>query len=355
MDNLQNNQDQVEQVPFGTVQHNLSDIMPSASEIGSLWSSYLAECMSVSFLKQYVAKSKDPDIHTVLQRALEVSNQRIKAMEEIFNSFNHPIPMAYGERDVNVNSKQLFSESFTLTYTRLMHKFTMLYYCYGLSLSSRSDFRSLFKKCIDTSQEIHEKATDILQAKGLLLKAPIIAVPDRVDFVHDKAYYGALLFGENRPLNAIEISHIFSLMETKQLLRVLNLGYGQVVKSQKIKDFISKAIQLSDKQLPKLGSLLTNENLPVPTTIGNYVTDSTESSQSDKLILSHVTVVMGYIVAEYGMALVNTARKDLVVTYSSFLYEVLSLAKDGANIMIECGWLERVPETVDRKKLINQH
>ena len=355
MDNLQTNQDRVEQVPFGTVQHNLSDILPTASEIAPLWSSYLAECMSVSFLKHYVAKSKDPDIHAVLQRALEVSNLRIQAMENIFNSINHPIPEAYGEKDVDVNTKQLFSESFTLAYTRLMHKFTMMYYSYELSLSSRSDFRSYFNECIDTSQEIHQKATEILQAKGLLLKAPIIQIPDRVDFVHNKYYFGALLFGENRPLNAIEISHIHSIMETKQLLRVLNIGYGQTVKSDKIKNFISQEIQLADKQLSKLGSLLTNENLPVPTSIGDYITNSTESSQSDKLILSHVTVVIGYIVSEFGMALTNTTRKDLAVTYSKFLAEVITMAKDGAELMIESGWLEKVPETTDRQKLIKPH
>ena len=125
----QQNQGNTEQVPFGTVQHNLSDIMPSASEIGNLWASYQAESMSVCFLKYYVAKSKDPDIHTVLQRALDVSSQRVVTMENIFNSFNHPIPEAYGEKDVDVNTKQLFNETFELKYTRLMHKFVMINYC----------------------------------------------------------------------------------------------------------------------------------------------------------------------------------------------------------------------------------
>lgn len=38
----QNNQASTEQVTFGAFQHNLSNIMPSASELGYLWSSYLA-------------------------------------------------------------------------------------------------------------------------------------------------------------------------------------------------------------------------------------------------------------------------------------------------------------------------
>ena len=119
MGNVQEaNQGQVEQVSFGTVQHNLTGILPMATEVGHLWSSYLAECMSVCFLKYYVAKSKDPDIGPILLQALDVSSQRINTMEGIYNSINHPIPEAYDENDTDVNAKQLFSDSFTLNIRR---------------------------------------------------------------------------------------------------------------------------------------------------------------------------------------------------------------------------------------------
>jgi len=350
----QNNQSNTEQVPFGTVQHNLSDIMPSASEIGNLWSSYQAESMSVCFLKVYVAQSKDPDIHPILQRALDVSSQRVNTMENIFNSFNFPIPEAYGDKDIDVSAKQLFNETFELKYTRLMHKFVMIDYCNALTVSSRSDIRSYFFECISTSREIHQKATEILLAKGLLSKSPSIAIPDRVDFIHDKDYFGSILsFGHKRPLNALEICHLVSLMETKELIKTLNLGYGQVVKSEAIKKYISQAKQISDKQLSGLGSFLDDEDLPLTIAFGNLVTNSTESPQSDKLILSHVTVAIAFIIAEYGLALSITTRKDLIATFTKYIIELQSLAKDGAELMIECGWLERIPETPDRKKLLS--
>ncbi|MDR3602903.1 MAG: DUF3231 family protein [Desulfosporosinus sp.] len=353
MDNLQEaNQDQVKPVPFEAIQHDLANIMPSASEIGHLWTSYLAESMAICFLKNFIIKSKDQDIHAVLQRALDVSSQRVKTMQDIFNSFHHPIPEAYGQRDVDVNSKQLFNEIFKIKYTRLMHKFVMINYSNSLSLSSRSDIRSYFTECLDTSKEIHQKATEVLIAKGLLIKSPSIVILDRVDFVHDKNYFGSILgLGNKRPLNALEISHIVSLMETKQLLRTLKLGYGQVVKSEQIKHYISRAKQIADKQLNKLGSFLDDEDLPQPISTANLVSDSTESPHSDKLFLCHVTVTIAFILAEYGLALTNTARKDLVATFSSFMLELLDIAKDGAELMMENGWLERVPETVDREKL----
>ena len=349
------NQGQVEQVPFGTVQHNLSDIIPMSSEIGHLWSSYFAETMAVCFLKSYVSKSKDPDFLTILQRALDVSSQRVKTMKDIYNSFNHPIPEAFNDKDVEANAKQLFSESFTILYTRLMNKFVLINYSNALTVSSRSDFRNYFSECIRTSQEIHQKATEVLIAKGLLLKYPNIVIPDRVDFVHDKDYFGSMISAitGKRPLNALEISNIFSLMETKLLLRTLVLGYSQVVKSEKIRDYLTKSKQVADKQLKVLGTFLEGEDISQPAISEILVTDSKESPSSDKLILCHITAVAAFIIAAYGLAEISSPRTDLVSTFRGFITELLGLAKDGGELMIEAGWLERIPETADRKELIH--
>ncbi|TGE37298.1 DUF3231 family protein [Desulfosporosinus fructosivorans] len=350
----QQNQCNTEEVLFGAVQHNLSDILPSASEVGHLWISYLAECMGVCFLKYYVAKSKDPDIHAVLQRALDVSSQRVNTMEDIFNSIHHPIPEAYGERDVDTNAKQLFSESFTLQYAKLMNKFALINYSKSLSASSRSDVRRYFSGALITSLEVHQKAMEVLSAKGLLEKSPSIVTPDRVDFVHNTDYLGNILgLGNQRPLNALEISHIVTIMETKQLLKTLSLGYSQVVKSEKVKRFISQEKQTADKQLKKLATYLDDEDLPQPILTSNIVADSTESPHSDKLIMCHVTSVIATIISEYGLSASYTARKDLAATFASLSLEVLALAKDGAELMIENGWLEKIPQTANRKELIN--
>jgi spore coat protein CotF len=332
--------------------------MPASSEIGYLWSSYYAETMSVCFLKSYVAQSKDPDIHAVLQRALDVSSQRVKAMKDIYNSINHPIPEAFNDKDVDSNAKQLFSESFTLLYTRLMHQDITINYSFALSASSRSDFRNFFIECLNTSIEIRQKVTEVLVAKGLLSKYPNIPIPDRVDFVHDKSYFGSnigsIIGMKRRPLNAIEISHIYSLMETKLLLRTLYLGYSQVVKSGKIRGFLSECKQISDKQLKKLGSFLADEDISQPSIREILVTESKESPVSDKLILCHITAVTAYIISYYGLYLTNTARLDLTSTYRNFVTELLELSKSGGDLMIEAGWLERIPQAADRQELI-QH
>lgn len=352
MNNLQDaNQGQVEQVPFGTVQHNLSNIMPMSSEISHLWNSYLAENMSVAMLKHFVAKSKDPDIHNVLQRALDISSQRVKSMEDIFNSIPHPIPEGFGEKDVDINARELFSESYSLRYSRLMSKFILLNYSLSFSDSSRTDFRNFFSECINTSKEVIEKANDILLAKGLFPKSPYITIPDRVEYVDNvKSYFGSF-FESDRPLNVIEISNIYQIMDFKMAVRALKLGFAQVIKSDELRNHVNRGLEIADKQLEILGSLLNDEGLPGPELINYQVTDSKESPYSDKLMMYHVTATFTYILTAYGLALTNTMRKDIGLTLSRLMAEIIDYTKDGVELLIENRWLERVPETANRKKL----
>ncbi len=110
---------------------------------------------------------------------------------------------------------------------------------------------------------------------------------------------------------------------------------------------MSKSKQIADKQLKALGSFLEAEDLPQPAISEILVTASKESPLSDKAILSHITAVAAFTIAAYGLALSN-----VVLAFRDFVTGLLSLAKDGAELMIECGWLERIPETADREELI---
>lgn len=263
MDLEQINQGNIEQVPFGDIHHDLACILPNASEIGHLWSSYLAENMSVCMLKFMVAKSKDPDIKPILQQALDVSSQRVKSMEDLFKAINHPIPEGFGEKDVDNSAPELYSENFSLSYTRLMHNYIGVNYMWALSRCSRLDFRLFFSEGINTSREIIQKASDVLLAKGLLMKAPHVIIPDMIEKVNNKEYYGSLL-GSKRPLNAVEVSHVYHNMEIKLILATLKLGFSQVAKSQKVKKLMFRGYQIHNQQAKNLANILEDEMLPTP-------------------------------------------------------------------------------------------
>ncbi|EGW38975.1 DUF3231 family protein [Desulfosporosinus sp. OT] len=158
MNNMQEaKQGQVEQDPFIAVQHNIFNIKPTSSEINHLWVTYMAECMSVAMLKHMVSNSKDPDFHNVLQLALDTSTQNINALEEIFNSIHHQIPDGFGEKDVDINAPELFSEEFSVRYTKLMQRYILINHTLAFSDSSRSDIKDLFSRFIEKSKQVIQK------------------------------------------------------------------------------------------------------------------------------------------------------------------------------------------------------
>lgn len=334
-------------------QHNLAYIMPTASEIGYLWSSYLAETIAVCFLKYFLAKSKDPDIKPVFQYALDVSSQRVKAIQNIYNSLDHPIPEAFGEKDVDVNARELFSETYLLHYTRLTNKFILVNYSKAFSMSSRKDIQNFFDECINTVREVYRKATNVLTAKGLLLKSPKIPIPDSISYVHKENYYGSFLKKSDRPLNALEINNIFEIIVSKMILKTLNMGLSQAAKDPDVRSHLIRGEEITEKQVKELSAFLEKEDLPVPMSSDFEVTVSTEAPFSDKLMMFHISVVKGYAISNYGLALTNTTRKDVAAAIYRLILELIHFSKDGTDIMIDKSWLERVPQAADRDELIH--
>lgn len=290
--------------------HNPVHIRANASEIGYLWSSYQAETMSVCFLKYIVEHAKDPDYKPIFQRALEVSNQRVSDIEQIFNEIKHPVPEAFGERDVDIKADELFSESYLLAYTRMTNKFILINYTQAFTVASRSDICNFLIQCQLTAREVYDRATAVLKAKGLLMKTPYIPVPDRAEHTHDQKYFGSLWRKSRRPLHALEVSHLFENIESKLILETLNLGFSQVVREQKLKEYLIRGKAITDKHVKTLAETLEREDLPVPTTSDFEITTSQQSPFSDRLVMFHVTVVTAFSISGYGHALTNCADRS---------------------------------------------
>ncbi|HHV65429.1 MAG TPA: DUF3231 family protein [Peptococcaceae bacterium] len=356
MDNYnyqQTNQGTTEQVSFGSIHHNLADLTPTSSEVGHLWTAYLAESMSVCFLTKWSKEAQDPEINQYLREVLTTSNERVQIMENLFKTINYPIPLGFDEKDLNLNAPPLFSQAFTCLYTRMMQKMILHHYMCAATSSYRSDFLDFYSDCLKKSEALHRKATEILLAKGILQKHPSIVQPTSLETVSNKSYFGSYfhIFGDKRTLNAIEISIIYTMMEIKQLVKTLQMGFSQTVKSKKVKEYLLKSIEIGSKQFDILARFLTEQEVARPSLSQILITNSQESAFSDRLILTHTSAATAYIATAYGLGMPDLYRKDLTAALMRFISEVLGLAKDGAELMVKEGWLEKIPETANRKQL----
>jgi len=337
--------------PFNVVKDGPNDERLTADEMGHLWEMYLYNAGSKCKLQFFVAKALDPEIHAVLQYALEIATTRINKLTQIFNTVGFPIPHAFNDEDVEPNAKRLFSDGLMLVYVNSLVHFEVIESFMGLIGALRVDVAEYYNACIDESQDFHKKAYEVMLRKGLLIKPPYIPVPDRVEYIYQDTFFGGLI-GDKRPINTLELCHVYTRLQTKMFERAWILGLSQVTHSQKVQDFLSKGKKLIDKQIDGWSKILQDEDLPIPVSWEHEVTNSAESPFSDKLIMFTMLTMLRNRITQNGISLANCVRSDIVTAFGGTIVALQAYSKDALDLMMNSGWLEKIPQVADRQEII---
>ncbi|MGI6120524.1 MAG: DUF3231 family protein [Desulfosporosinus sp.] len=259
--------------------------------------------------------------------------------------------MVLPDADVEPNAKKLFSDQFMLAYLRYINKYGAIKYFNTLIGSNRPDVRQFAHQCIDEIQDLHKKADEILIKKGFFSKEAYIPIPDRIDFIHSDRSLFKSLFGDKQPINGLEIAQVFAGLEVKMLQKPIVIGFMQVVQSRKVQDFLVRCKKIMDEQIRRSTQILRDEDLPLPMSLVHELTDSTESPFSDKLITFHILGIIKYSLTGYGIAMASCTRADILTALHKSLNENTSLAKDAMALLMHNGWMEKIPQAANRKKL----
>ena len=340
-------------IPFNAIKDGPNDERLTAAEMGHLWEMYLYNAASKCQLQYFVAKTQDPEIHGVLDFALQIMNTRLNKLTQISSTVGFPIPHAFNDEDVEPNARRLFSDGFMLVYIQGLVNFELVESLMGSTRAIRADIKEYYNACIDEIQDLFNRASETLLRKGLWFKPPNIPVPDRVEYIHQDTFFAGLI-GDKRPMNALEIFHVHTRLQTKMIERALILGFSQVVQSQKVLAFLSKGKQLIDKQVEGWSEFLQDEDLPLPVTWEHEITECTESPFTDKLIMFAILTMMRNSVTMLGISLANCVRADIVTAFAGSILALQGYAKDALDLMINSGWLEKIPQAADRQEIINQ-
>lgn len=320
------------------------------SEIAGLWNSYMVDSLIACVLRFFVNRVEDHETSSILQETLDLCNQHIQVLKNFFNQAELPIPEGFTDKDVDVNAPRLFTDEFYLLYLSNISRAQMLSYSQILSNCARMDIRDYFTKSLNESSGLYNKAADLRLSKGIFTRFPQVEVPKNVEFIKNKNFILDLI-GEKRALLVGEITHISIVILANIVGRVLTTGFGQVCKTKEISKYMFRGRDMSSKKIDIYTSVLTSENIPVPSTSYSSVTDSTIAPFSEKLMMYHITSAGLVSIINDGIALSESLRSDLSTTYIRFLTEALDYSKDGADIMINNKWFEQPPQAVKHKNL----
>lgn len=292
----------------------------------------------------------DEQIRSVLEFAMSLAKAHVGKLQSLFNEEKIPIPDGFSEQIDRVEGAQrLFTDDFYLFYIQSIGKIGLEGYTFALENTGRLDVCEYFTECLNESARLLNKATEIMLNKGVFLRPPYIPVPKKVEYAHKESYLAGWFRG-HRPLNAVEISNIYLSLIQNQLGRTLLMGFSQVAQSKQVRDYCVRGRNIADKHVEVFGSILGKEYLPSASSWSTEPTDSTVPPFSDELMMFHVLALNAGI-GHYGRSIGTSPRHDLGVAFTRLTAEIATFADDGAKIMIENGWLELPPSTVDRDAL----
>jgi spore coat protein CotF len=300
-------------------------------------------------MEYFLANVDEPEVKSILELALNISQKMLNMSKEILKKDNQPIPVGFTDKDVFPNAPRLYSDAFYLYYIKHMSKVGLSIYGVALATAAKSDVRDFLSQAIQSSIELYNKTADVLLSKGLFVRPPYVSTPDSVDFIDKKKYLGGILNLDNRPLNVIEITHIAANIEANEVGRALLQGLAQVAKSKKVSDYCNKGKEISKKHIQLFSSMLTEDDIPAPKAWDLEVTDSTFAPFSDKLIMFHITLLIASSISNYATASAASLRMDIATSYVRLTAENALYAKDGLELMIKNEWLEQPPQAPNHK------
>lgn len=322
----------------------------TSAEMGKLWATYAGNTMAKVLLNYYLKHTDDRDIRTVVENAINLSETIIKTIKEIFTQEKFPIPVGFTDEDVNEDAPRLFSDEFYLHYLKYTCKAGISIYSIAVPLMTRKDVRDFFIHILNSTVELVTQINEVLEMKGLLVKPPNIPVPNNVDFVHQQSFLSGF-FGEIRPLHALEISHLHDNIENNATSNALLLGFSQVAKTEEVQKFMLRGKEITSRHIETCSQQLHKNNLPSPPILDNLVTTSTFAPFSDKLMLWHKIDMFSMKIRTYANGASLNGRRDIGGMYAKLLMDVSLFVEDGANIMIDKGWMEQPPVAIDREGL----
>ncbi|MED4453056.1 DUF3231 family protein [Metabacillus fastidiosus] len=325
----------------------------TSAEIASIWTAYVNDSMSKCILGYFLKDIEDDEIRPIVQYAYDISSAHIEKLTHLFQGEQLPLPIGFTNEDVNMNAPRLYTDSFMLAYIGQITRAGLLAYSGFIAMSARKDIRTYFIEALKEVSNLYDTGADVSLSKGLFVRAPHVAYPTTIDFVDSKKYLsGFSLFSKQRPLNTMEIAYLYMNVQTNVIGAKLALSFAQTSQSEEIQKWMFRGKDISQKHVDLFTKTLIDNNINSPVSSDVSITDSTIPPFSDKLMLFHMDLLSTLGTGNYATAAAASQRSDLILNYERLSIEIAQYAKSGADIMIQNGWLEQPPGTLDKKQLV---
>lgn len=327
----------------------------TASEIAHIWESYMADTMTICIMNHFLTNVEDEEIKEIIQHTKALSEGHLNSLASILEKEGIPLPQGFTEHDLNANAPRLFSDVMYLRYLKYMGKTGADMNSMAFGTSFREDIRAYFMSALKESADLYDRVIRLMEAKGLLTRTPFIAYPEKAEFIQDdEGFLGGYLTLQKRPLLAMEVTHLANNIDANSIGKKLMDGFAQVCESKEVRDHLQNGSELAYEIIKTLEEKLEENETDPPVSSDVVITDSTVAPFSDKLIVCLTSSLTALSITKVGQAISASPRSDLIAEYTQLTAQILKYSSAGAKISIKNNWLEKPPQTLDRKKLMEE-
>jgi hypothetical protein len=319
----------------------------TSSEIGAIWITYQQKTMLYQMLDYFINNADDHEAREIMSSLRTEIQPFLTQMVSMFEAERIPIPIGFVPQDVNKDAPKLYDNGFDIMFVRLVKEISSGMHTINLTMVYREDIILLFRELTKLTQKYYDYCTRYLLGKGLLPRAPYVTVEKSVEFVKSNNYLdGAKMFSEKRPLNTVEIAHLYRGIETNVIGMNLIFGFAQVAKEKEAKKYFNKGGELAKSFIKDMSEVLHQNNIQVPSTAGGNITDSTVPPFSDKIMMYCISLFCSFSLGSNSIGTAFSLRNDLPLKLATYMKDIFEYAHEGAKIMIKNGWMEEPPQTI---------
>lgn len=325
----------------------------SVSELGTLWMAYQQKTMSFQMLRHLSGCAEDDEVRKLLLGVQEEDRRFVDRIAGILKREGAALPIGFGDADVNPAAPPLYNGLFEVSIVRMLAKISMGLYALHLSMSFRKDVRELNEEMTRSAQKLYHRATELMMARGMLVRPPIVTPPGEAAFVKDVSYmkrHG--VWHKARPINAVEAAHLYQQYETNLAGFEMMTGFAQTAQSEEAKAYFVRGRELARETIDELGSVLKESDMDPGGASGGRTTESTTPTFSDKLMMYCTNVFTSFGLGGNALGTTFSLRSDLPMKLLSLATKVYQFALDGGKLMIEKQWMEEPPQAENRELLI---
>lgn len=319
----------------------------TASELGYLWTGYSINELSKWYLTVFHNQAKDGDVKNLYSFALKITNELLIKRKQILSHEGYSSPIGFSQKDINDYAPALFSDRFLLYYLHEGTRLGLEFHTRALALATGSRVRGYCLDCLNSAVELHERVVELLMIKGLHWQTPTLPPVTSPEMIK-KTSYLAGWFGDTRPINSMEIANLYFIIELLIMIETLCAGFAQTTDSQEIEKLFIEAKSVAKNQYEELIAILNKDDLSIPPSYMAELTDTKLRVFSDRLMTSHVAGLYGSLLSQYGFSLGAAMKHDLVATYTEHIGKSGAFSEKVTRVLIEKGWLEKVPGVASR-------